>query len=69
MRTSAASPDPLRRVLKFKQFAAAIAVSTRQLYRLVDEGKAPRPFKIGSQSCYTTEDLEGYLDELKSTRK
>ncbi len=58
-----------RRVLKFAEFATAIAVSKRQLYRLVDEGKAPRPFYIGCQPCYATEDLEGYLKELKSTRK
>lgn len=60
---------PSRRILKFAEFAAAIAVSKRQLYRLVDEGKAPRPFYIGSQPCYAVEDLDGYLGELKKQRK
>lgn len=66
--TTEPSP-PSRRVLKFAEFASAIAVSKRQLYRLVDEGKAPRPFYIGSQPCYATEDLETYLGELKKQRK
>lgn len=60
---------PARRVLKFSEFAAAIAISTRQLYRLVEEGKAPRPFYIGSKPCYATDDLEGFLKDLKNTRK
>jgi excisionase family DNA binding protein len=55
-------------VPKFAEFAAAIAVSKRQLYRLVDDGKAPRPFKIGSKTCYMREDLEAYLDKLSRSR-
>ncbi len=69
MKTNTTHTLPARRVLKFAEFAAAIHVSKRQLYRLVDAGEAPRPFKIGSQPCYTNEDLESYLEGLQRARK
>ncbi|HRQ89129.1 MAG TPA: helix-turn-helix domain-containing protein [Bacteroidia bacterium] len=62
-------PSPTRRVLTFAEFAEAIAVSKRQLYRLIDDGKAPKPFKIGVKLCYANEDLDTYLEQLKRTRK
>lgn len=66
--TNNTSP-PSCRVLKFTEFAKAIGVSTRQLYRLVDDDKAPRPFYIGRHPRYALEDLETFLEGLKNQRK
>ena len=63
------SPSPARRVLKLAEFAEAIGYSKRHLYRLIELGEVPRPFKIGSRSCYAKEDLDSYIERLKQNPK
>lgn len=45
-----------------KQAAEALAVSKRTLYRLIAEGRFPRPIKVGSVSRIRLRDVQEFID-------
>ncbi len=61
--------DPSPRLIRLSDFAKAISVSVRDLYRMIDEKRVPAPVKQGRRSFYFPEDLDAYLAQLKKQRK
>jgi predicted DNA-binding transcriptional regulator AlpA len=55
-------------MVRLKDFAAEISVSVRQIYRMIQSGKIPRPLKQGARSYFLRTDLEDYLKRLKEQR-
>lgn len=52
----------MERMLTVKEVAALLAVSTRNVYRLKDAGRIPKPFKIGGATRWRTEDIQKWLN-------
>ena len=55
-------------LIKFKEFARRVSLSTRQVYRLIDEKKLPPPLKQGRRNYYRESDLVRYFQQLQSQR-
>lgn len=59
---------PEKKLMKFKEFAQAISVSTRQLWRMINSGDVPQPIKQGRTRYFFAEDLESHLTKLRKQR-
>lgn len=55
-------------LLTVSQAAHQLAVSRRTLERLISAEEFPRPLKIGRSTRVPKEDVEAYLDGLRSRR-
>ena len=55
-------------LMRITEFASAISVSVRKLYRMIDAGDVPQPVKQGTGSFFFRSDLEEYLKRLKEQR-
>ncbi len=55
-------------LLTLQQAARWLAVSRRTLERLIAAGEFPYPLKIGRASRVLVQDVEAYLERLKSRR-
>ena len=55
-------------LMRIREFAAAISVSVRKLYRMIDAGEIPQPVKQGAGSFFFRSDLDDYLKKLKEQR-
>ncbi|MFN7878277.1 MAG: helix-turn-helix transcriptional regulator [Pirellula sp.] len=51
--------DPL--MLKVDDVATLLAISTRQVFRLSDSGKMPRPLKLGGAVRWRRGDVEAWI--------
>ena len=56
-----AKNDPL--MLRVEDVAAMLAISTRQVFRLADSGKMPRPLKLGGAVRWRKGDLETWIEK------
>lgn len=61
--------ESMSRLIRLTDFAKAISVSVRELYRMIDEKQVPAPVKQGRRSFYFREDLDSYFEQLKKQRK
>jgi predicted DNA-binding transcriptional regulator AlpA len=61
--------DAIPRLIRLADFAKAISVSVRELYRMIDEKQVPAPIKQGRRSFFFREDLDSYFEQLKKQRK
>jgi len=69
MKTNSDPGSKDRQLIKLREFASAISVSVRSLYRMIDAGEVPRPVKQGQQSFFFAQDLEDHLAELRKQRQ
>jgi predicted DNA-binding transcriptional regulator AlpA len=53
--------DPLPSMLDVRGCAAALGISVRSWQRLVEQGDAPRPVKIGRSSRWPRSDVEAFI--------
>lgn len=51
--------DPL--MLKVDDVATLLAISTRQVFRLSDSGKMPRPLKLGGAVRWRRSDIDAWI--------
>ncbi|NRB76070.1 MAG: helix-turn-helix domain-containing protein [Verrucomicrobiales bacterium] len=57
------------RLLKLEEVAAMLGISLRTVNRLIAEKILPQPVTVGRRSSrMPTEDVERYLEQLKSCR-
>ena len=56
-----AKNDPL--MLKVEDVATMLAISTRQVFRLADCGKMPRPLKLGGAVRWRIGDVQTWIDK------
>ena len=66
--TNVKMPMGSQNFLSLDEFALAISVSKRTLYRLIDEGRIPKQVKHRGKSYLFKDDLVAYLDQLKKAR-
>lgn len=52
------------RLMTVEAVAAMLAVSTRQIYRLADSGKIPRPVKLGGSNRWDREVIENWIKDI-----
>lgn len=53
------------RALRIEQAAAYLSISPRAFLRLIDDGKMPKPVKVGGMSMWDRHDIDGAFEELK----
>lgn len=56
------------RLLKLREVAEALSLSTRAVYRLIADGALPRPVKLGGAARFYESDVQGYLEGLRKQR-
>lgn len=56
-----AKNEPL--LLKAEDVATLLAISTRQVYRLADYGKMPRPLKLGGAVRWRKGDVQDWIEK------
>lgn len=62
-------PPSVDRLLTLGEAAARLSVSTRTLYRLIQDGQFPKPVRVGAGSRFFESDLILYLDRLRRGRE
>jgi len=58
-----------KRLIPLNDFAYAISVSVREIYRMIDRNELPSIIKQGKFSFYLKEDLDAYIERIKRQRK
>ncbi len=48
-------------LLSVKEMAAILSMSTRNIYRLSDEGRMPKPVRIGGSTRWRRADIEKWV--------
>jgi len=56
-----AKNDPL--MLKVEDVATMLAISTRQVFRLSDSGRMPRPLKLGGSVRWRKGDVQAWIEK------
>ncbi len=57
--------DPL---IRDKEAAAMLRISTATFWRRVKDGALPRPIKFGGMSRWSQSEIAGTIERLKATR-
>lgn len=58
------SSNPIKKVMKLSDVLTALGISKSTLYRLIDAGKFPAPFKLGERlNAWRVETIEAWLNE------
>lgn len=53
-----------KKVVNFQEVLAILGISKSTLYRLIDAGKFPAPFKLGERiNAWRVETIEAWLNE------
>jgi len=55
-------------LIPFKDFADKIGLDERTLYRMIDEGELPTPYKQRGKNFYFMSDYLNYQNHLKTQR-
>ncbi len=53
---------------KIKELTNIIGLSKAHIYRLIKEGKFPKPVKIGKSSLWLRKDIENWLESLRQNQ-
>jgi prophage regulatory protein len=57
--------DYSKKLLKLQQVIERVALSKSTIYRGMDDGSFPRPFKLGSRMVrWLSDDIDAYLSRL-----
>jgi excisionase family DNA binding protein len=56
------------RLVKINEAAGMLAISTRQVWRLIAAGELPKPLKVGGASRLMESDLAEYITKLEAVR-
>ena len=58
------SMKPVKQVMNLRDVLMALGISKSTLYRLIDAGKFPAPFKLGERiNAWRVETIEVWLNE------
>jgi excisionase family DNA binding protein len=56
------------RFIGLREFAETLDVTTRTVYRMIQNGLIPRPVKVGHSVRFPVSDVESYIERLKQSR-
>jgi len=56
-------------LLDVEAAAYMLAISTRTIWRLLEQGSFPQPVRIGRATRWRTSDVERFVDELTNRTK
>lgn len=62
MRRNSTSPD-YSLVMTVDEVGQCLGISTRTIYRLIEQKSLPKPFKVGNSTRWRREDIELFVAE------
>lgn len=67
--SSSPEASALHVLFTFAILAAYVAMGRSRIYALIDEGKFPRPIKIGRSSRWLKSEIDTWIDEQVAARQ
>lgn len=54
---------PMRPLMTMRDVCQTVRLSRAGLYGLIDNGRFPKPFKIGGRVCWKPETIENFVEQ------